>query len=663
MSEALMAADSTEQASEAWEQVHRVVFPAGDNAPVWPLYVEWGRVVASDALTDYDFVEPIMYANPRKPHKWDKPLLHEPPAEYSRRSVTVPGGEYMSFATYFNAFPAAHWQRWTDAKKVRLTLTLEGEAEVLVQRSSGEGSFKTIESRQGTGEMSFEMPLNRYASGGWLWFDVRPIDGPVTVSDAGWSVPDTNTGRKTKLTVGITTFNMADECIEQAWRFINNPGVLERIAEILIIDQGTQKVKDNEGYPEVKAKLGDQLRVIEQDNIGGSGGFARNMYETLKNPDSDYVLLTDDDAAAEPEGVQRALQFGDHTLKPTIVGGHMFDLLEPTRLLALAETVDMNKFWWHPVGGMIMSPIDWAQRTLRNDILLSRRMDAAYNGWWMCLIPKAVIEKIGLSMPFFIKWDDCEYSLRARSAGIPTVSLPGAAVWHEAWQEKQDALDWQSYFHQRNRLVSGLLHSPRKKGGSLLTASFRLDFQHLLSMQYFAADMRARGLEDVLRGPGHLHETLRTRAAEARAEAKEYGDSNLITDPRDYPETVVIGEKPERDKPTTQLGVLAGAAKGALHQLKKVHNPEDRRPFQELISSDARWFNLSILDSALVNNASGSGVWVYRRDRTKFLDSLKKAQANYRKLRKDWERLAREYREALPEITSPEAWEKTFGIR
>lgn len=45
------------------------------------------------------------------------------------------------------------------------------------------------------------------------------------------------------------------------------------------------------------------------------------------------------------------------------------------------------------------------------------------------------------------------YGLRARAAGSPTVSMRGVAVWHMAWSDKDDAIDWQAYFHLRNRLV------------------------------------------------------------------------------------------------------------------------------------------------------------------------------------------------------------------
>ena len=32
---------------------------------------------------------------------------------FNRTSVTIPAGEEASFETYFNAFPASYWRRWS----------------------------------------------------------------------------------------------------------------------------------------------------------------------------------------------------------------------------------------------------------------------------------------------------------------------------------------------------------------------------------------------------------------------------------------------------------------------------------------------------------------------------------------------------------------------
>src|SRR5690606_16189372 len=125
-------------------------------------------------------------------------------------------------------------------------------------------------------------------------------------------------------------------------------------------------------------------------------------------------------------------------------------------------------------------------------------------------IPMTVVREIGLGLPLFIKWDDSEYGVRAQEAGFPTVTMPGAAAWHVPWTDKNDALDWQAYFHQRNRFVAALLHSPFQHGGRMVRESLNHQIKHLLAMQYSTVKLRHRALLDVLAGPEHLHPSLKT---------------------------------------------------------------------------------------------------------------------------------------------------------
>ena len=79
--------------------------------------------------------------------------------------------------------------------------------------------------------------------------------------------------------------------------------------------------------------------------------------------------------------------------------------------------------------------------------------------------------------------------------------MPGAAVWHIPWTDKNDALDWQAYFHQRNRFVAALLHSPYERGGRMVRESLNHQIAHLVSMQYSTVELRLMAMEDVLDGP------------------------------------------------------------------------------------------------------------------------------------------------------------------
>ena len=232
--------------------------------------------------------------------------------------------------------------------------------------------------------------------------------------------------------------------------------------------------------------------------------------ETVRRGTATYFMCMDDDVVCEPEGIIRAVTFADLCRRPTIVGGHMFSLFDKSRLYSLGEIVMPWRFWWRSAPG-VFNDWDLSARNLRSTRWLHMRVDADYNGWFMCLIPTQVLNEIGLSLPLFIKWDDSEYGLRAKAAGYPTVSFPGAAVWHVPWTDKNDALDWQSYFHQRNRFVAALLHSPFQHGGKLLQESMALQVKHLISMQYSTAELRLQALEELFDGPDRLHDELGTQ--------------------------------------------------------------------------------------------------------------------------------------------------------
>ena len=84
-------------------------------------------------------------------------------------------------------------------------------------------------------------------------------------------------------------------------------------------------------------------------------------------------------------------------------------------------------------------------------------------------------------------------------------------------------------------------------------------------------------------------------------------------------------------------------------------------PEAELTAMDAKWYRLASLDSAIVSMNDGSSAALYQRDPAHYRELLKKTMAIHGELRREWPRLAAEYRAALGDITSPEAWEKTLS--
>src|SRR3954463_10994107 len=59
----------------------------------------------------------------------------------SRGDATIAAGNEASFATYFNAFPASYWRRWTVLQSVVLTMRVSGHGRVDVYRSKADGTI------------------------------------------------------------------------------------------------------------------------------------------------------------------------------------------------------------------------------------------------------------------------------------------------------------------------------------------------------------------------------------------------------------------------------------------------------------------------------------------------------------------------------------------
>lgn len=652
--------------------VHRVVFPTQHDPDVVSLYVD------ADYWSSFG-----LYEGPRGPGR-ARGFVHSDndravirlsdfailSAIQSKTAIKVPHGRRLSLGTYFNAFPAAYWRHATTLNGVVLGISTTGEGQIVVYRSNARGVVQRVDSVHVTGDADtrFDLPFTTFGDGGWYWFDLVAEEADFTLLQAGWYAPEGSAptaGRPGTASVSITTLNRVDYCTQLLIDIGTDADVMQQLDRVYVIDQGTEKIRDGERFGRAEAALAEKLTVIDQRNLGGSGGFSRGMFEVLQAGQSDHVLLLDDDVAIEPESIRRALKFADYLSKPAIVGGHMFDMYDKPALHAYAEDVDRWNFMWGPI---TPPRHHFGTANLRQTRWLHRRVDAGYNGWWMSLIPTAALKELGLSLPIFIKWDDAEYSLRAAERGIPTITLPGAAVWHVSWVDKDDSQDWQAFYHARNRLVAALLHSPYPRGGDLPRHNLAIDVRHLLGMQYFALAARHEAFRSVLEGPAALHGELGSRLGKVRGLAGNFVDGQPIKERSELPPVhapkVLSSEitRPRR-RPPGGVSLFRWLLRTVWRHAFVQPRPRSRRaPEGHLAFQDAHWWIVPEYDSVLVSNAEGSAALLHRRDRRRFRRMLLRSLFFYLEFRRRWPALAKAYRDALPELTAVDTWAATFEL-
>ena len=559
-----------------------------------------------------------------------------------RRRVRVPAGTRASFATWFAAFPAGWWVRETDVREVRLDVALTGPGRVELFASDAAGRVTSLPGR--TASLTG-------TDGGWVWFDVvAGHDGDVVLEHAAWvaDAPVTSPGT---MTLAVTTFDRPSSALGLLRRLADEPAVLDVVDEVVVVDQGTRRLADEPGLAVVRERLGKRLRLVEQVNLGGSGGFSRGMVEALQAGRSRYVVLLDDDVEPEPESLLRAHAFAERCRTPTLVSCSMLDLHEPTVLHTPGERVDRSRFLWEtvPPGE---GDRDLARGGLRTTPWLHVRLDVEFGGWWCCLVPVAALRQVGLALPLFLKWDDVELALRAGAAGFPTVSLPGASVWHEPWTGKADTLDWQAYYHERNRVVAALLHSPTRRALRMLAESLEHTLVPLVTMRYAVVALRLRALEDVLAGPQDLHASLATRLPEVKALRASYLDGRPVADP---PTGLPL---PDATAPRGRRRALARLVREVVRTSVRTAAPGP--PAYAAGPADARLWRLAQVDSAWLTTAAGTTA-EHRRDAPTARRLLRRTLVLHGRVLARWPTLRTVYQQALPDLVAPATWRRTLS--
>ena len=205
-------------------EVARVVLPEAKDLDALPLYVDGPlRKERSSGSSDE--------------------VAEHPDDILSRRSMRIRSGRRVSFGSYFNAFPASYWRRWTVAEKVVLSVATTGAGSLIVYRSNARGISQRVENVRlpgGSQTSEFDLTLAPFGDGGWYWFDLIADEEGMVLDSAAWSVPDT--APQGTVTLGVTTFNRPDYCVNTIRTIAEADGFDDVLDELIIVDQGNRLV-------------------------------------------------------------------------------------------------------------------------------------------------------------------------------------------------------------------------------------------------------------------------------------------------------------------------------------------------------------------------------------------------------------------------------------
>ena len=195
------------------------------------------------------------------------------------------------------------------------------------------------------------------------------------------------------------------------------------------------------------ARTGLPLQVIEQDNLGGAGGFHRGVHEAYDRG-FDRVWLVDDDVVPAP-GCLAALMAVDEdcliAVREDLSGALVekaaveFDLRNPLAIRPKRSTVDS------------------VHRDRASMPALVEVQNVAFEGF---MVRRDVITEIGFPDPaFFIFFDDAEYAVRARRAGRRIWAVRDAVLVRQLeFNQQHDLAGWKGFYMYRNLFVVHVRH-------------------------------------------------------------------------------------------------------------------------------------------------------------------------------------------------------------
>ena len=205
-----------------------------------------------------------------------------------------------------NIFSAEKWKKYTGVQSINLSITFEGKIKVFVYALSCVDE-KIVISIIMEEEMDSSSKSSKCTSR--IELPAKGVIG-VTVDaeektvfyEGSYDTDEVSVRREINIGISICTFKR-EKYVER------NMNVLK---EHLLNNEEAQAyghlsvcISDNGGTLE-KEKIEDSdIRIVENKNLGGVGGFTRTMFEHLRDDKITHVLLMDDDAVISPEAIER----------------------------------------------------------------------------------------------------------------------------------------------------------------------------------------------------------------------------------------------------------------------------------------------------------------------------------------------------------------------
>lgn len=416
--------------------------------------------------------------------------------------------DWLGGGTLRNSFFVAPWVALSRARSLALVVEASGKLRVRVMRASPGHPAEVMAELHVDSSVRAQhvLPLGSLSSlpqDCRLFWHIDALDDG-RLFQAAWCTreaprPDL------RLAVLMRTWGRTPDLQAQLQRFVDgargdafHAAVLSRCS-FWVLDTST----DAAALWEDAAALGLDLRVIHGPNLGGGGNASHLMQLFLDHCDAhpaaapSDVLLLDDDAILSMESLARHVAACGLREREHISTLPVLKRSQPTTVW------EDGGFWgrlnFH-VQGEFGRRRNLFPHLLKHGLSLEgfEHLDSfgplnqcEYATFIFFGLPLATLRRVGLPAAFFLRGDDIEFSLRAQALGVPVVSNPNLAAWHEPGHSYP-----QEYMAILHAVIINLRHSD--SGATELASWFEQRFAEHAALGDLAGMRLYLGILDTL---------------------------------------------------------------------------------------------------------------------------------------------------------------------
>lgn len=420
-------------------------------------------------------------------------------------------GDKLSTDTYFNAFFYTQWSKVIGKRKLFLFVKASGNAEIRIFSSSSDGNKRTLAYYSLNGREDgewFLLPIPSTHTGienVRIYFDINAFSS-FKLHRALYATKEALKRAKSNLFILLRTFMRKHDCSRLITSIVSDERFSRSDIKFIVLDTSN----DIDGDEFSKLPSSNIIQVIKSQNYGSSGNLNKIQYEIEKSGynigENDVAVIIDDDVHIDPETILRSWALIRMSNSNNyIISGAMLDKSRPIYNESVVGVYGSNQLC--SFSQKIPLSVSGVLGNMRIDEKYFLDMVTNENlgnmaAFYFVSMNMAQFFSRSLS-PFFLKYDDVDFTYSLHKNGCRIEHFAGIAVWHDSFYLSMPA--WQDILNIRHGMICDAIHQ-----NFLWTEVFpvleNIVGSHLRVHDYNIAEGMISAIEEFLLGPSSAFE-------------------------------------------------------------------------------------------------------------------------------------------------------------